>query len=51
MLKCGGFFYGKIIMKYEKPALSFEEQAQRLLNRGLIAPDKSTLIQRLSVVN
>ncbi len=38
-------------MKYEKPALSFEDQAQRLLNRGLIAPNKSVLIQRLSVVN
>ena len=38
-------------MKYKKPALSFEDQAQRLLNRGLIAPNKSVLVQRLSVVN
>ncbi len=38
-------------MKYTKPALSFEQQAQRLLDRGLIAPDKAELSQRLSVVN
>ncbi len=38
-------------MKYSKPALSFEQQAQRLLDRGLIAPDKNLLIKRLSTVN
>jgi abortive infection bacteriophage resistance protein len=38
-------------MKYTKPPLSFEQQAQRLLDRGLIAPDKGTLVQHLSVVN
>lgn len=38
-------------MKYTKPALSFEQQAQRLLDRGLIAPDKGTLVRHLSVVN
>lgn len=38
-------------MKYTKPALSFEQQAQRLLDRGLIAPDKERLTQQLSVVN
>ena len=38
-------------MKYTKPALSFEQQAQRLLDRGLIAPDKATLVRYLSVVN
>ena len=38
-------------MKYTKPAMSFEQQAQRLLDCGLIAPDKETFIQRLSVVN
>ena len=37
-------------MKYTKPALTFEQQAQRLLDRGLIA-DKKLLIERLSVVN
>lgn len=37
-------------MKYAKPALTFEQQAQRLLERGLIA-DKKTLIERLSAVN
>ena len=37
-------------MKYEKPALSFEEQADRLLHRGLIA-DREELISRLSSVN
>ncbi|RLD01563.1 MAG: DNA-binding protein [Chloroflexi bacterium] len=52
MLKYGGFFLlGENTMKYTKPALSFEEQAQRLLDRGLIAPDKKALTKQLSVVN
>ena len=38
-------------MKYTKSALSFEQQAQRLLDRGLIAPDKETLARYLSEVN
>ncbi|RLD06801.1 MAG: Abi family protein [Chloroflexota bacterium] len=38
-------------MKYTKPAISFEQQAQRLLDRGLIAPNKEALIQHLSMVN
>ena len=37
-------------MKYTKPALTFEQQAQRLLDRGLIA-DKKLLVERLSAVN
>lgn len=37
-------------MKYAKPALSFAEQADRLLQRGLVA-DRNVLIQRLSAVN
>jgi abortive infection bacteriophage resistance protein len=38
-------------MKYIKPALSFEQQAQRLLDRGLIAPDRAVLVNCLSNVN
>jgi abortive infection bacteriophage resistance protein len=38
-------------MNYTKLALSFEQQAQRLLDRGMVAPDKKTLVERLSVVN
>ena len=37
-------------MKYTKLPLSFEQQAQRLLDRGLIA-DKKTLVEKLTVVN
>ena len=37
-------------MKYVKPALSFEQQADLLLSRGLHA-DRATLIVRLSEVN
>jgi abortive infection bacteriophage resistance protein len=37
-------------MKYTKPALTYEQQAQRLLDRGLIA-DKKILVDRLKVVN
>ncbi len=34
-------------MHYTKPALSFEQQAQRLIDRGLIVPDKSSLAEEL----
>jgi abortive infection bacteriophage resistance protein len=37
-------------MQYSKPPLTFEQQAQQLLNRGLQA-DKSELISRLESVN
>lgn len=37
-------------MTYEKPALKLEDQAQRLLDRGLEA-DRDELIQRLASVN
>ncbi len=37
-------------MKFDKPPLSFEAQADLLLSRGLIA-DKQILINRLTVVN
>lgn len=46
MLKCGGFF----LMPYVKPALSFLEQAELLLSRGLVA-DRAELIQYLSQIN
>ncbi len=38
-------------MNYTKPALSFEQQAQRLLDRGLIASNKATIVKCLSAVN
>jgi abortive infection bacteriophage resistance protein len=38
------------IMKYEKPALSFEEQADKLICRGLVA-DRDSLIARLKVTS
>lgn len=38
-------------MKYTKPALSFEQQAQRLIDRGLVVQDKTELIKHLSGVN
>jgi len=37
-------------MKYDKPPLSFEQQAEQLLKRGLIA-DKEELVKRLESVN
>ncbi len=37
-------------MEYQKEPLSFEEQADRMLDRGLMA-DRDALIQRLSVVS
>ncbi len=38
-------------MKYTKPALTFSEQADQLLKRGLTAPDKQALVQRLEGVS
>jgi len=38
-------------MKYTKPALSFEQQAQRLIDRGLVVQEKIELIRHLSGVN
>lgn len=37
-------------MRYSKPALSFTQQADQLLNRGLVA-DRELLIERLKAVN
>lgn len=38
-------------MHYTKPALSFEEQAQRLIDRGLIVSNRQFLVNCLSNVN
>jgi len=38
-------------MRYTKPALSFEQQAQHLIDRGLIVKDKTILVKCLSTVN
>lgn len=38
-------------MKYTKPALSFEQQAQRLIDRGLMVREKNELVRHLSGVN
>lgn len=37
-------------MEYTKPPLTFEQQAQKLIERGLIAPEDE-LIKRLCAVN
>jgi abortive infection bacteriophage resistance protein len=38
-------------VKYTKPALSFGQQAQRLVDRGLIVSDQAELVARLRTVN
>ena len=62
MLKCGGFSFpsrssriaypidGKCGREYNKPPLTFDEQADLLLKRGLIA-DKAELVRRLTAVS
>ena len=45
-----GFFIIGVLMYYEKPPLTFEEQAQKLIGRGLIA-DADEIVKRLRVVN
>jgi len=50
MLKCGGFFFLGAALKYAKPPLSVEEQADRLLSRGLIS-SKEDLVSILSHIS
>jgi abortive infection bacteriophage resistance protein len=38
-------------MKYTKPALTFSDQADLLLKRGLVAPDKQAVIEKLHAVS
>lgn len=38
-------------MKYTKPALSFSDQADLLITRGLIAPSKHHIINKLAAVS
>lgn len=50
-LKCGGFFYWSgDSVEYSKPAFTFEQQADLLQSRGLIA-DRQELIEKLKVVS
>ena len=46
----GGFFYGRNTMKYTKHPLTYEDQADLLISRNLIA-DRDLLISYLSTVN
>lgn len=48
--KCGGFFFLGVCVKYAKPSLTFEQQADLLLSRGLVA-DRETLVRRLGAVS
>ncbi len=50
MPKRGGFFYGVFNMKYIKPALTFEEQSDLLISRGLIA-ERDKILKTLKAVN
>jgi abortive infection bacteriophage resistance protein len=45
------FILGDEVMKYDKPALSFEQQTQRLLDRGLIVSNRDELLNCLRSVN
>jgi abortive infection bacteriophage resistance protein len=45
------FLLGDDLMKYDKSALSFEQQTQRLLDRGLIVSDRDQLLNCLRSVN
>jgi len=50
MLQCGGFWFKIINMHYTKPPLNFNQQAQLLISRGLVA-DEGELEAFLSHVN
>lgn len=38
-------------MRFPKPALTFTDQAEQLLRRGLVAPDKQAVIEKLQAVS
>ena len=38
-------------MRYTKPSLTFESQAELLLSRGLVAPSKEAIIVKLRAVS
>ncbi len=38
-------------MKYSKPAITFSDQAEQLLKRGLVAQDKQAVIEKLQAVS
>jgi abortive infection bacteriophage resistance protein len=38
-------------MRFLKPALTFPDQADQLLKRGLAAPDKQAVIEKLQAVS
>src|SRR5271157_5965426 len=38
-------------MKYTKPALSFSDQADLLIKRGLVAPSKEDIVNKLAAVS
>ncbi|KJJ83613.1 Abi family protein [Candidatus Omnitrophus magneticus] len=51
MLNSGGFFFFMVcFMIYDKPHLSFHEQADQLIQRGLIA-HRDSLIESLKHIN
>ena len=50
MLQCGGFWFKIVEMNYTKPPLDFNQQAQLLISRGLLANEGSLEIF-LSQVN
>lgn len=44
-------FFFMELMRYTKPPLTFAQQAQRLIDRGMIVSDYNLLIERLSAVS
>lgn len=51
MLKSAGLRFYKAKMNYSKPAISFEEQLNRLKQRGLIVENDKRAIQSLSTIS
>lgn len=56
MRNLGGFFMSAVqglpvLESYQKPALSFEQQLQKLINRGLVVDDPSRALSRLTTIS
>lgn len=51
MLKRAAFLFSIVLMKYAKPALTFEKQIELLESRGLIVPDKAWAANYLSNIS
>ena len=50
MLKSAGFFISRALLKFTKPPLSYQQQAELLIGRGMVIPDHDAMMRQLEAV-